>query len=60
MGFDGLDTAVEFFGNLGGTEAKSDQVQHFKLAFDQARGDAPLLRDVTSRRVKTPCMAALR
>lgn len=36
MGFDGLDTAIEFFGNLAGAETEPDQVQDFKLAFAQA------------------------
>lgn len=36
MCFDGLDTAVEFFGNLAGAETEPDQVQDFKLAFAQA------------------------
>lgn len=36
MGLDGLDAAVEFFGNLAGAETQSDQVQDFKLAFAQA------------------------
>lgn len=36
MGLDGLDAAVEFFGDLAGTEAKPDQVQDIELTFAQA------------------------
>ncbi len=39
MGFDGLDAAVELFGDLAGAKAEPQQVQDLELAFAQPGDD---------------------